>query len=99
MNTQTSGAIGADQRGRVAALLARYPALTTDELANVTHWFKRTATPLDVGTLASDTAIAEQYRRYRAEHLDRFGTADMLKATLFVAIFLAVAAVIVMRMP
>ncbi|WP_260924516.1 hypothetical protein [Novosphingobium sp. 9] len=99
MNTQTSGALAADERGRVAALLARYPALTSDELADVTHWFKRAATPLDVGTLASDTTIAEQYRRYRAEHLDRFGTADMVKAAIFVAIALAVAAVIVMRMP
>lgn len=101
MSTQTAGVAHAetDPRARAAALLSRYPDLSETEFGRLHHWFKREAGPLDVGLLASDPAIAEQYQAYRKEHHDRFSARDMGMAALFVAIVACAIGIIVLMMP
>ncbi len=88
MPTETAGATRADldERAEAAALLSRYPNLAEHELKALHRWFKRVAGPLDVGLLASDPAIAEQYRAYNRAHQDRFSARDIAIAALFIAI-------------
>lgn len=73
------------RRTHIEALLADYPALDDEEIALVRNWFARQASSLDVAQVASNTAIAAQYRAFRAEHIDRFSPRDMLNAAIAVA--------------
>jgi hypothetical protein len=91
MTTTDPGAARAEERARIAALLSRYPNLAEDELAAIDRWFRKDATALDIGMLASDESIVAQYRAYRAEHYDRFKPGDYGRASAFV---LGVAAVV-----
>lgn len=99
MNPQNAGIVAAEERERIAALLQRYPDLAPAELAEIDNWFRRVASPLDLGTLASDPEIAAQYRAYRAEHHDRFKIRDLGKAALFIGAVAAVIGAIVVAMP
>ncbi|KMS54229.1 hypothetical protein V474_21050 [Novosphingobium barchaimii LL02] len=90
------GPVHADERAHVTDLLARYPDLSARELDAVKTWFKRTAGPLDVGLLASDTTIADQYRAYRKDHHDRFSAKDIGIAALFLAIAACIVGLIAM---
>ncbi|EJL20714.1 hypothetical protein [Novosphingobium sp. AP12] len=101
MATQSTGASGADADGRAEAamLLARYPDLSERELGMLKHWFKSVAGPLDVGLLASDPAIAEQYRAYRKDHHDRFSAKDIAIGALFAAIAVCVVGIMIMMVP
>jgi tellurite resistance protein len=91
MATVNSGVIDADPRARATALLSRYPDLSEQELGELDHWFRKQATALDVGLLASEPSVAAQFRAYRNLHHDRFTTRDMLLAATFLGV--AVAAV------
>jgi hypothetical protein len=73
------------RRAHIEALLADYPALDEDEVALVRTWFTKQASSLDVAQVASNTAIASQYRAFRAEHIDRFSSRDILNAAVAVA--------------
>lgn len=101
MATKTAGAALADDdaRAQAAVLLSRYPDLSEREFDTLHHWFKRVAGPLDVGLLASDPAIADQYRAYRKRHHDRFSAKDLAIAALFVAIAASAFGIIVMMVP
>ncbi|MDE8650924.1 hypothetical protein [Novosphingobium album (ex Liu et al. 2023)] len=79
------GAIRAEERARIIALLARYPGLDPAELDELKTWFSRAASALDVGLVASEPQVAEQYRRFRAEHIDRFSRRDLRTACAMVA--------------
>jgi len=100
MATKSTGVVHApvhaDERAQVTELLARYPDLSERELDAVKTWFKRTAGPLDVGMLASDTTIAEQYRAYRKDHHDRFSARDIGIAAVFLAITACIVGLIAM---
>lgn len=84
MTTMSQGAEGAIQRARVEALLAKYPYTEPDELADLLYWFRKQASALDVGMLASDPQLAEPYQRFNADHLDRLRGADLMWAALFI---------------
>ncbi|MCJ2178417.1 hypothetical protein [Novosphingobium album (ex Hu et al. 2023)] len=99
MNPQNAGVIADEERARIAALLIRYPDNTPEELAELTNWFDRVATPLDLGMLASNPDAAKQYRAYRAQHIDRFKFKDMTRAALFIGTVSAVIAGIGLLMP
>lgn len=90
MNMQNSGIIAAEERSRIGALLSRYPDTSEADLAEISNWFDRVATPLDLGLLASDPDVAEQYRAYRAMHCDRFTAKDIGVAAMLLAIGLTV---------
>ena len=77
---------GAARRVQIEVALADYPDLDKDRLADVIRWFRKEASALDVATLASNEAIAEPYRRFRAEHIDPLNGSDMMKGMLFAAI-------------
>jgi hypothetical protein len=79
MTTLQTGADGADERTRIATLLSRYPELPDHELDHVHAWFRQGATALDLGLLASDQAVAQQYRAYRADHYDRITPTDYIR--------------------
>ena len=84
MTTMTQGAECAFQRARVEALLAKYPDTEPDELADLLYWFRKQASALEVGLLASDPQLAKPYQRFKADHLDRLRGADLMWAALFI---------------
>jgi len=81
MNTDlTAGGVAApaDRFDHAEALLARYPNLTDPELGDLKHWFRREASAFDVASLASKETLAEPYRLFRAQHVDRFKAKDAI---------------------
>jgi hypothetical protein len=77
------GATGVvDRFDAIEATLARYPHLDEGELADLKHWFRREASAFEVASLASKDALREPYRRFRAEHIDRFGLRDLVAGTI-----------------
>ena len=94
--TQDSGAVAA-QRAQIEAALADYPHLSEERLAAVIRWYRRDASAFDVAMLASNEAIAEPYRRFRADHIDRLTGRDVMKGLLAAAIVCLVVLFIVWR--
>ena len=74
-----SEAARAARRAEIERALARYPHLTAEGLAELTDYFERDASALDVGLIASNPAIADRYREFRATHVDeaRFATSAL----------------------
>lgn len=85
---QHEAVIAAEERERIAALLARYPNLSRDELEEIRNWFDRVASALDIGLLSSQPEITTQYRAYRADHFDRFTMKDFVKAGTLITLIL-----------
>jgi hypothetical protein len=95
MATVTDGATSAARRAQMEDALAEYPHLNLARLNELIDWFKREATALDIGMIASNEAIAEPYRKFRADHIDPMTARDMTNGMLFataigVAIFLLI---------
>lgn len=86
--TQDRAASPEERRIAIEAAVARYPDLPDAELAEVLHWFGKEATALDTAMLASNEAIAEPYRRLRADHLDRLGAREKVVAWIVSALVL-----------
>ena len=98
MNTYDHEALALDaRRSHIEALIGDYPQISDQETALVKRWFESQASALDVAQLASNPAIAEPYRRFRADHLDKLGMKDAAKAAIFVALVLAGLAIIMWR--
>jgi len=89
MNNQDAGAPSAKRREQITALLSRYPQLSEGELEELHDWFKRGASALDLGMLASDPDIAPNYRSYRAQHYDRITLMDSVRAAAILLIVVA----------
>ena len=70
---------GADRFDYVDTLLQRYPEVSTEELGELQHWFRKEASAFEVASLASKDATNPGYRRFRSEHVDRFTARDVLK--------------------
>jgi hypothetical protein len=95
MNELEGGPDRAAQRAQVEAALADYPHIGDDRLAALIRWFRKEASALDVGMIASNDAIAEPYRKFRADHIDPLTGTDMVKGLLLaglaaVAVFLMI---------
>lgn len=73
------------RRARAEGILARYPELDRDELAELLHWYRREASAMDVALLASNEAIRERYHAFRRAHVDRFSLKEKLVGALLVA--------------
>jgi len=82
--TQDSAAVVA-QRAQIEAALADYPHLNEESLAAVIRWYRKDASAFDVAMLASNEAIAEPYRRFRADHIDPMTGKDVMKGLLVAA--------------
>lgn len=79
------GATAPERRARAEELIARYHELDSEEVAELVQWYRREASSMDVGLLASNEAISESYRAFRRDHVDRFSLRDKLVGALIVA--------------
>ncbi len=92
-----SSPVRAIRRGEIEAMLARYPHLTPEAVAELTQWFTSEASALDVGLVASNEAIAAPYRAYRARHIDRLRPHDWARGMAVAALFVALLAGVLWR--
>ncbi|QYJ07067.1 hypothetical protein [Qipengyuania flava] len=67
-----------DRFDRVEALLSRYPEVAEAELAELKRWFSKEASAFEVASLASKDELRSRYCAFRADHVDKIGTMDML---------------------
>lgn len=91
---------GADRAGRrasIEAALANYPHLPPEQLSDVLQWFRSEASSLDVGLIASNPAIEQPYRAFRADHVDRMTWRDGVRAIVFTLVVIAILIGIVWR--
>lgn len=79
-------AAGTARRMQIEASLADYPDISEDRLAALVAWFRREASALDVATVASNEAIAESYRRFRADHIDPVSGKDVMRGLIVLAL-------------
>lgn len=96
-NTSTIASAVDARRAHVEALLAAYPDVTPEERQLLVNWFRSEASALDVALVASNPAAERGYRRFRAEHVDRFSVRDMIWALAFSATVAAAVMLIVWR--
>ena len=83
------------RRDRIATLLAKYPGLDDDELADLLHWFKKEASALDVGLISSDPNLRAPYEGLKKDHLDRLNGADLFWMVMLIGgVFVALALLI-----
>jgi hypothetical protein len=79
------GETSPERRARAETMLARYPALAGDELAELLRWYRREASAMDVALLASNDAIREAYRAFRRDHVERFTLKERAVTALLAA--------------
>lgn len=73
-------------RAHVERTLARYPDIDAAELGALKKWFRKDATAHDVALVASNEGIHAQYKRFRAEHVDRFSPRDIATGLMMLAV-------------
>lgn len=95
--TEPTEAHRARRRAHIEAALGQYPHLSPDGLQELTDYFTREATALDVGLIASNEAVQAAYRRFRADHIDPLRARDWLFGTLFAVGVAAVIGAIIWR--
>lgn len=84
--------------GEVRALIARYPELSANEIADLKRWFRKEASALDVGLLANETELVDQYGQFRHDHIDRFELRDLVNAAIFMTLIIGPIAATVIYM-
>ena len=85
------------RRAHIEAALANYPHIGADGVDDLVRWFNKEASSYDVAMIASNEAIAEAYRRFRADHIDRFTAKDALKIAAFTAVMALIFIAIIWR--
>lgn len=86
MENIMNGARSADRPAWVEDTLANYPYVDAKQIAELIRWFRKEASALDAGLIASDPLLAKPYRQFNADHLERLRGADLLRAAVFVMI-------------
>ena len=84
MNDNIDSARRETRRDQMASLLARYPGVDSDDLADLLHWFKKEASALDVGLIASDPTLKAPYEAIKKDHIDRLNGADLFWVAMLV---------------
>jgi hypothetical protein len=79
----------------VEQALRNYPNLPPDRIADLTKWFKREATAMEVAAIAGNPNIQSNYCRFRDQHLDRLTAWETALATGLGVVLIAVAALAV----
>lgn len=97
MNQLSQAGAESARRAQIEATLADYPHLSGERLDELIHWFRHEASALDVGHVASNEAIAERYRRFRADHIDPVKGRDIFRGLMFLAFVSAVFLMIIWR--
>lgn len=87
--TVHSSSHAAERRVRIEAVLASYPHIAEEDLADLLHWFRKEASPLEVGLIAGAPELAQPYQRLKAEHLDRLRGADLMRAAIVTMVAIA----------
>lgn len=82
----TAASMADARRAHIEALLAAYPDVTPEERTMLINWFGKEASSLDVAMVASNPAVERGYRKFRADHVDRFTLKDMGRALLFAGV-------------
>ena len=83
-----SADLRAEKRRHAEILLGSYPDLSRDELAQLVRWFRQHASSLDMGLLAQHDELGAPYRKFRADHIDRFTWRDAINGLIMsIAIF------------
>ena len=78
MTRPTDGATAVHDRfDQIEALLLRYPEIAEIELADLKRWFTKEASAFEVASLSSKDELRQQYRAFRAEHIDRLGAVEL----------------------
>jgi hypothetical protein len=85
MTNTFSAEDGAMRRAHIEAVLASYPHVGPEETALLISWFRKEASALDVGIIASDPLLDKNYQQFKADHLDRIRGADLVRAFLLVS--------------
>jgi len=80
---EDSEAARAERRARIEGMLARYPHVDEAGLAELSTYFDKEASALDIAMIASNEAVVERYRQFRAEHVDPITGRDWVRATVF----------------
>jgi hypothetical protein len=96
MNTSQNPA-EAGQRKRIEAALADYPDISKDRLAALITWFHQEASALDVAMLASNEALADRYRQFRADHIDPVTGGEVMRVLILLSLVSAIILFIVWR--
>ncbi|MFC4256065.1 hypothetical protein GRI97_11950 [Altererythrobacter xixiisoli] len=95
----TNTATGADQalqrRLQVEGLLSQYPAISAEETDQLRIYFRKEASALDIGNIASNEAAQRGYQQFRADHVDKIGLRDIGIAIGLLALVAAAIAVII----
>ncbi len=94
--TQDNAPQGAQRRAFIEGLLTRYPIVDSNELSDLKKWFRKEATALDVGVIASDPSLAKPYRQFADEHIDPLTPIDLLYAGMAIAAVVLVFTAIMM---
>lgn len=83
MTRPTDGATAVPDRfDQIEALLLRYPEIAEAELADLKRWFTKEASAFEVASLSSKDELRQQYRAFRAEHIDRLGAVELAAIVL-----------------
>ena len=86
MNESHDSLAASARRLQVETELADYPHVSEESLAILVRWFRKEASAFDVAMLASNEAIAESYRRFRADHIDPLKGKDVMRGLIVLAL-------------
>ena len=75
-----------DRFDHIEAMLTSYPQVSDEEIDRLKRWFTKEATAFDVASLASKPACEVGYRRFRADHVDRFTAKDWVVFVLAITV-------------
>lgn len=84
MNKEDTTTARDARRNEMASLLARYPGLDSDELAELLRWFNKEASALDVGLISGEPHLKAAYAALKKDHLDRLNGADLFWLVMLV---------------
>jgi hypothetical protein len=79
------GETSPERRAQIEALIARYPDLERDELAELVRWYRREASAMDVALIASNEAISEAFGAFCRAHVAPFSLRDKAVTVLLSA--------------
>ena len=68
---------------RSESLIGAYPQISQDDLDELLHWYRRTASSYDLAMLSAREEIKPGYRRFYADHVDRVLPKHLVALVLF----------------
>lgn len=75
------GETSPERRLRMECLMVRYPDLEPSELAELTRWYRREASAMDVALLASSDVAGAGFARFARDHIAPFNWREKIVAT------------------